>query len=371
MSSTDIQIHNTGWTTNLVNFLWSGSERRPDHYTDFEFRCRDGVVRAHGSYLRSVCPIFADFEAAGTTNVVLIVPDFSVGIVSKFLEIVYTGTTRLEDVNEFEKIREFGFGQLRLKWNLKIFFPCQKSQNQSLTETSKIVQTLNSQTEVPTNRTEHRTTAVEQSEMEVLFSANKSVLSNVPTEVRVNQDLTANDDILLTDEAGMEEAGMESILSNIDSVLSSKEKQNMNCSTEAVTEINEEELLSEIKIESDDLDLEENLDVSLTSNNESEDDHLKISDEVEQEMSEPGNQSEHNMTSSKETGKQKQKLDPSELECSVCHNVLDSLNALLLHYRQIHLITKPYKCKSCGLNYSSKSSVVAHLRLNIFTITLP
>ena len=54
----------------------------------------------------------------------LLVPDVNVGVVAKFLELLYVGTTTIEDPSEFDQMKEFGNAQLGffmlLNWNIQI-----------------------------------------------------------------------------------------------------------------------------------------------------------------------------------------------------------------------------------------------------------
>ena len=54
----------------------------------------------------------------------LLVPDVNVGVVAKFLELLYVGTTTMEDPSEFDQMKEFCNAQLGffmlLNWNIQI-----------------------------------------------------------------------------------------------------------------------------------------------------------------------------------------------------------------------------------------------------------
>ncbi len=75
--------------------------------------------------------------------------------------------------------------------------------------------------------------------------------------------------------------------------------------------------------------------------------------------------SKQTMTSSY-TRNRKQKIEPSEIKCNICHENTGTLEKLRLHYREIHSITKPFKCTSCDLSFTRRCMMLSHHRLVIF-----
>ena len=84
-------------------------------------------MRAHSAYLKQSCPfikeLLKDASIPNEEDLLIIVPDFKLEIVSLFLEFIYTGKTILGPRN-FEKMKNFGFKQLgffmMLNWNIRL-----------------------------------------------------------------------------------------------------------------------------------------------------------------------------------------------------------------------------------------------------------
>ena len=334
----DIQILNSDWSMNQINFLWSGSEQRPENFTDLEFRCKDGIIQAHGAYLRTVCPVLrtvsADFVAG---NVTLVVPGVKVVTVEKFLELVYTGSTRLENASEFKKINDFGFEQLgfpmTLNKNVTIDLPSPKKDNQCLLEMSRIKTRITEQgpidlpspkkdnqrltylSSIEIRRSEQGQFVTGNAEMQDSFSGDTYVLSNIPQHI-------------FNIPIGIEQ--------KIDLGVETFESESNN-------------------------DLEE--DISIESDNEGKDIPKTKKKAV------PGKQnlkqSKEPMTSS-DSPKRGRRLSTSQIICSLCHEKHRSLEKLRLHYREVHSITKPFKCKVCDMSFTNRSTMLTHHRLVIF-----
>jgi hypothetical protein len=303
----DIQIIESDWGMKQIHFLWSGSEQRPQNFTDFVFRCKDGVIPAHGAYLSALCPVlskvFAGFEAG---NMTLVVPDVEVGIVAKFLELCYTGSTKLENASQFKKIKEFGFEQLgfsmTLNNNVTIDFPSPKKGNQSLLEMRNI----------KTRGIEQGTIEMGESAMQAMFTDDNSVLSNVPQLI------------------SKVEIGIEQMIDDDDSRVATFKKERNNH--------NQEKRKLKIKLKKNIVQAKQKMKTSKQT---------KMS-------SYPRNR--------------KQKIEPSEIKCNICLENTGTLEKLRLHYREIHSITKPFKCTSCHLSYARRSMMLSHHRLVIFYI---
>jgi hypothetical protein len=69
---------------------------------------------------------------------VLIIPDYKISTITSFLEMIYTGSTWVEGVNEFEKMKQFGFKLLGFFMGLNANVKLEKKMN--TTKKSKPVQ---------------------------------------------------------------------------------------------------------------------------------------------------------------------------------------------------------------------------------------
>jgi hypothetical protein len=75
--------------------LWSKAEPGPIGHADLIFKCSDGSVGAHKAWVVPWCSTLS-LALQNTANILeeiltVLVPDFSVRIVRKFLEMSYTG----------------------------------------------------------------------------------------------------------------------------------------------------------------------------------------------------------------------------------------------------------------------------------------
>ena len=77
-----------------------------------EFKCTNGSIPAHSAYLQTLCKVMEEMlknqVLPSEKAMCVIVPDFSVEIVTKFLEFIYTGKTWITNEDEFEEIEHFG-----------------------------------------------------------------------------------------------------------------------------------------------------------------------------------------------------------------------------------------------------------------------
>jgi hypothetical protein len=110
------------WRQNLLTKLWSQAESRPIYYTDLIFQCPDGSIQAHKVWLTNCCTTLGkallNVHNCLEEFITVLVPDFSISIVRKFLKLFYTGSVELSDCIELEEIKEFGCRQLGLSMSL-------------------------------------------------------------------------------------------------------------------------------------------------------------------------------------------------------------------------------------------------------------
>jgi len=106
------------WRQNVLRQLWSKADSSPAYYTDLMFRCVDGSILAHKFWLSNSCSTLGkaleNIHTCLEEFIVVLVPDFSIKIVRKFLKLFYTGSVNLSDLSELEDIKEFGCRQLGL-----------------------------------------------------------------------------------------------------------------------------------------------------------------------------------------------------------------------------------------------------------------
>ena len=106
----------------IQNHIWSKERRRPQNNLDMSFRCPEGSVKAHLPVLAFTSEtIGRAVSGMNDVPIVILVPDFSLRIVSKSLELIYTGSTALESQEELERVLDFVCNTLDidmvLDWN--------------------------------------------------------------------------------------------------------------------------------------------------------------------------------------------------------------------------------------------------------------
>jgi len=92
--------------------LWCRRMAEPKTQTDIEFRCSDGNISAHKLFLKMFCltleKCLTNQDSDQDEVVVVVLPEIGVGIVSKFLELVYTGSTCVTSNAEMEEVNHLG-----------------------------------------------------------------------------------------------------------------------------------------------------------------------------------------------------------------------------------------------------------------------
>ena len=446
---TKIQIENRGWLNNLVNFLWSDVERSPElfqdlktneskrspkhfiekspnqfiekspnqfikkgynqfiekgprPFTDLKFECQDGSIRAHSALLQTICPllriVFSDLSFDRDEELVVIVPDFKVETVRKFLELVYTGKSELNGPNEFEEVKEFGFKQLgffmMINWNVKLEktgkrlntkldktaergSPQEHENNVGLssdfkssneddccneTKNRETKQSdLNSEQEISYKRElEEETIQVEPSEISNLFNSSQDLSSNLLSTDLIIQNI--NDE-------------MEVILFSKDSDFSSQEY-----SSSFVGEMDE----SKIKIKNSFQVTEDSfIDVGLETEPEPFENEKKrnvqkiyrkkrkgnIGQKKEQHFTkkevETKKETEREVLEKEQRKKEEMQKNPNKygtIECNVCKEILQSYIQLKIHHNEVHKNMKPFECEKCNGKYAYRSQLQAHFK---------
>lgn len=108
MDASNILFINRNFNHQLTLSLWSTSEKSPSNLTDVTFKCKNGSVRGHSLYLKQCCSLIklVFTEDLLLQDLVVVLPDFNVEDVTKYLELLYTGKTGLANANEFEAIKQ-------------------------------------------------------------------------------------------------------------------------------------------------------------------------------------------------------------------------------------------------------------------------
>lgn len=120
-----LQMDPDHFIDNWVDFFWS-KNLTDNNFADIEFKCKDGSVKAHSHLIRRSCPLIGrvlnEEMWCQSEHFVIVVEDFETETVSKFLQIIYTGKTKVSNPEQFEEIKEFGFKQLGffmvINWNI-------------------------------------------------------------------------------------------------------------------------------------------------------------------------------------------------------------------------------------------------------------
>jgi BTB/POZ domain len=118
MNSSRVEQIQDFWKKNLLKKLWSTHEAKPVYYTDLIFRCPDGTIEAHKVWLSHCCSVLnkavMNIHTCQEQFITVVVPDFSIRVVRKFLKLFYTGSVELSSYIELEEIKEFGCKELGL-----------------------------------------------------------------------------------------------------------------------------------------------------------------------------------------------------------------------------------------------------------------
>ena len=131
----------------MVFFILTDAVQSAFIFSSFqEFRCNNGSIQAHSAYLQTLCKVMEEMlknqVLPSEKAIVVIVPDFKVEIVTKFLEYIYTGKTWITDEDEFEAIEHFGSLLLGFvtpsDWNVVPY--SQESENESITDEEEMTE---------------------------------------------------------------------------------------------------------------------------------------------------------------------------------------------------------------------------------------
>jgi hypothetical protein len=103
----------------VSHHLWSKSRLEPQNNLDMIFVCADGSVSCHKFILKSASPMIAEV----LENLILcpddvihiLVPDFNLSLIRKCLELIYTGSVKLNNSTELEKTFQFVMKLLRVQ----------------------------------------------------------------------------------------------------------------------------------------------------------------------------------------------------------------------------------------------------------------
>ena len=110
------------WKRNILKKFWSRADSKPVYYTDLVFKCQDGAIEAHKSWLSNSCHVLGkavmNIHTCLENAITILVPDFSIRVVKKFLQLFYTGSVELSSYVELEEIKEFGCKELGLAMSL-------------------------------------------------------------------------------------------------------------------------------------------------------------------------------------------------------------------------------------------------------------
>ena len=77
---------------------------------EIDLRCPDGVSRAHKTYLSAVCPFLKTVftgHAETDHDVIILTPDIQLEIISKFLQLIYTGEAYFSDLAMVGEVEKF------------------------------------------------------------------------------------------------------------------------------------------------------------------------------------------------------------------------------------------------------------------------
>ena len=89
------------WKQIMLNNIWSRTDISPGIHTDLMFKCQDGSIEAHKARLLPSCPLLyktvANHAQCPGEMLTVLLPDFSIKIVTKFLEFFYTGSVNCDN----------------------------------------------------------------------------------------------------------------------------------------------------------------------------------------------------------------------------------------------------------------------------------
>ena len=101
-----IQLTSEGRDRCIIEHLWSKPRLEPRNNLDLTFVCKDGSVSCHKFILKSASPMVAaaleNIRLCPDDVVHILVPDISLDVIRKCLELIYTGSVRLNDNSELE-----------------------------------------------------------------------------------------------------------------------------------------------------------------------------------------------------------------------------------------------------------------------------
>ena len=130
------------WKKNILVKLWSDQHSKPVYYTDLIFKCYDGSIEAHKVWVSKCCSVvgsaLTNIHTCFEQFITVVVPDFSIRVVQKFLKLFYTGSVVLKSYVELEEIKEFGCNQL----GLSMSFDQLKFESLAVTEESNPLNNL-------------------------------------------------------------------------------------------------------------------------------------------------------------------------------------------------------------------------------------
>ena len=108
-----IKDHNA-WGKNMIKQIWSTNQNCPKNNTDILFKCQDGDIACHQGLLKTTCLTIDKVLQSLPTDIqfideqiTFIVPDFNIRTVQQFLEMIYTGSSGLEKLDDLENIIQF------------------------------------------------------------------------------------------------------------------------------------------------------------------------------------------------------------------------------------------------------------------------
>ena len=358
----ELQIAPQHFINNWIHFLWS--KGGAENFTNIEFRCKDGSVKAHSQIIKSKCPLIAKIikeeMLRESENHLILVEDFTSEIVSKFIEILYTGEIAISSPEQFEEIKEFGFKQLgffmEINWNIFV-----ETRQAEIAETPPEI------------------IIIDEDEPDIFTASNSPILSNIPIHsknlihFKISNENVQNSEILKNDPLNLEDD-----LSNnpICSDISNKNVQ-------------------EPQLKNDPLNIEDDLSSSthetfdfITVKDErtpSNSDFMLQKNVVKQEKPFGQNINENKKEQKKSTivkkfpivdcliqnKTTKSKSNPKlhtlnthkeSIRCKICRKIWPNNYALQEHLSCVHRGEKPFKCDQCPVRFGRKGHLNVHIK---------
>ena len=149
---------NNHWSKNLLKNVWSEVHRSPENFTDLVFNCSDGNISTHLGLLKMSCKTIEKIVATldgqiQDDQITFIIPDFDIRTVQKFLEMIYTGKTGLEQLTDLDNITQFANRHLGFFLSLQVNVNIEKTIG-SFNDTVEIID-VEEEDQSQTNQTLH------------------------------------------------------------------------------------------------------------------------------------------------------------------------------------------------------------------------